>query len=143
MMVRKNGVGNSWVGLIGFCVTSTFAVAIIFAVALATATLTFAGEPKVQAATDDSSAQTFAGVISDSYCHARHDRNSKLSSGECTRVCVQRGAKYEMVNGDKIYLLDGDIADLNGFAGQRVEVKGVLEGNTIHFTEIGFLTAEQ
>jgi len=125
-----NARGRSWVGLIAFCFTSTLAVAVALAMVLASATLTFAG-------------QTYSGIIADSFCGARHNRHSNLSSAECTRACVKKGAKYVMVDGEKTYLLEGNIADLSGFAGQRVEVRGMRDGDTIRFTQIGFLTAEQ
>jgi len=135
---------RSWVGLIAFCFTSTLTAGVALAAVLATASLTFAGEPAQASGLDNSGnvpVKTYSGVITDSYCGARHDKDSTLSSAGCTRMCVKKGAKYVMVNGDKTYLLDGDIGELNGLAGQRVEARGTLEGDTIHFTEIGFLSA--
>jgi len=143
-----NARGRSWVGLIAFCFTSTLAVAVALAMVLASATLTFAGDessgnsPK-GVENSEGSGQTYSGIIADSFCGARHNRHSNLSSAECTRACVKKGAKYVMVDGEKTYLLEGNIADLSGFAGQRVEVRGMRDGDTIRFTQIGFLTAEQ
>jgi len=136
----------SWVKLIAFCFTSTLTAGLALAAVLALATLAFVGAPVASAAprsSAESGAKTYSGIITDSYCGARHNKDPNLNSAECTRMCVRKGAKYELVNGDKTYLLEGNIADLNGLAGQRVEAKGTIEGNTIHFTEIGFLDAER
>jgi len=129
---------KSWVGLIFFCLTSSFAVALTFAIVFATATLTFAGEQSPAQA--DAANQIYSGMISDSICMGRHDKASNLTAADCTRVCVKKGARYVLVDGDKTYLLKGSIAELNGFAGHRVEVQGTLSGDTIHFTKIGFLS---
>ncbi|MGH9502478.1 MAG: hypothetical protein ACRD20_06475 [Terriglobales bacterium] len=74
---------------------------------------------------------TFAGMITDSRCGARHRMNSDKTSAECTRSCVRKGAHYVLVDGEKIYALQGDHRQLEKLAGQRVNVTGMLEGDTI------------
>jgi hypothetical protein len=73
----------------------------------------------------------FAGLITDGHCGARHDMDSHMSPAECTKMCVRNGAKYLLVEGDNRYALAGSAAELEGLAGQRANVSGILDGNTI------------
>ena len=75
--------------------------------------------------------KTLNGMVTDSYCGARHIRNSNRSSTECARICVRRGAGYILVNTDGSYLLRGNKTMINTFAGQRVKVVGTLDGHEI------------
>ena len=79
--------------------------------------------------------QNFSGVITDDHCGAKHQLADR-SPAACTRICVTKGASYVLVNGDKVYVLHGDIVKLNRLAGERVSVVGALHGNTIDFTSI-------
>ncbi len=78
------------------------------------------------------SSRTFAGMITDSRCGARHPMNSGKSSAECVRSCVRNGARYVLVDGEKIYALEGKPVRLGQLAGERVNVVGMLEGDTIN-----------
>ena len=51
------------------------------------------------------STQTFAGKVSDAMCGAKHMEGG-LAPAVCVRACVQKGAKYALVVGDKVYALD-------------------------------------
>jgi len=77
------------------------------------------------------SGQTFAGMITDSRCGARHRMNSGKTSAECARSCVRHGAHYVLVDGDRVYALKGDPVQLERLASERVNVVGMLEGDTI------------
>jgi len=77
------------------------------------------------------SSQTFAGMITDSHCGARHSMKSGKSSAECARSCVRNGAHYVLVDGDRNHPLDGNSKQFEALAGERVEVVGMLEGDTI------------
>lgn len=77
------------------------------------------------------SSRTFSGMITDSRCGARHRMTSGKSSTECVRSCVRNGAKYVLVDGEKIYALRGDPAQFEKMAGERVNIVGMLEGDTI------------
>ena len=77
------------------------------------------------------SGQTFAGMITDSRCGARHRMNSDKSSSECARSCVRHGAHYVLVDGEKVYALEDDPAQLEKLAGERANVVGLLKGDTI------------
>jgi hypothetical protein len=57
--------------------------------------------------------------------------NSGLNPAECTQACLSKGAKYALVNGDKVYLLSGSESELTGLAGVRAKVNGSLLGHTI------------
>ena len=48
--------------------------------------------------------QTFTGKVSDAMCGAKHTEG--LAPAACVRACVQKGAKYALVVGDKVYTLD-------------------------------------
>jgi hypothetical protein len=87
---------------------------------------------------DGSSAggETFAGLITDDHCGARHDMGSNKNPAECARACVRNGAKYALVNGDKSYALAGNAQELSRRSGQRVTLTGSLEGNTIQVRSI-------
>ena len=77
------------------------------------------------------SGQTFAGMITDSRCGARHRMNSGKTSAECARSCVRHGAHYVLVDGEKVYALEGYPDQLEKLAGERANIVGMLEGNTI------------
>ena len=80
--------------------------------------------------------RSFAGLITDDRCGARHAPNSAKSSTECVEICIRRGAHYALVNGDKSYLLDGNVEDLGKLAGQRADVVGSLTGDTIKVSSV-------
>jgi hypothetical protein len=80
--------------------------------------------------------RTFSGVITDDHCAARHDMNSGMSTSECTRVCVHRGANYVLVDGDKSYRLEGNPTELGIFSGTRVALIGSLAGNSIQVRSV-------
>jgi hypothetical protein len=75
--------------------------------------------------------RTFAGMITDSRCGARHPMDSGKTSAECARSCARDGSRYVLVDGEKIYALEGNPAQLDKLAGERAEVVGMLEGDTI------------
>lgn len=77
------------------------------------------------------SGQTFAGMITDSRCGARHRMNSGKTSAECARSCVRHGAHYVLVDGEKVYALEGYPDQLEKLAGERANIVGMLEGDTI------------
>ncbi len=80
---------------------------------------------------DDASGRIFSGMITDSRCGARHRRNSGKTSAECARACARDGSSYVLVDGEMVRALEGDPFLLGRLAGERVEIVGMLEGNTI------------
>lgn len=132
-----------WVGtiLLSCAVAMAMALALVFlsttAVALFAAPQSFempvqhlmAGNP-----------QTFAGVVSDVHCGAKHVTDSGQSAAGCTRLCVKSGSGYALVSGDTVFALNGDAAFLDRFAGERVKIWGSLEGAAIHVDSVEPLT---
>jgi len=83
-------------------------------------------------------AQTFTGTVSDAMCGAKHMMEGDPVS--CLRACVQKGSKYALVVGDKVYTLntkDKSASDaLDKLAGQQAKVKGEANGDTIEVDSV-------
>ena len=77
---------------------------------------------------------SWTGYISDSMCGAK---GAKESAAECTRKCVQHGAKYVFVNDTdkKVYVVD-DQEKVAPHAGHHVVVKGTVQGDTLILNSI-------
>jgi hypothetical protein len=85
--------------------------------------------------------QTWTGKISDSNCNAKHPggehEGRKMTDGDCTRVCVAKGAKYVFVSKGTIYQISNqDSKTIATHAGEEVNLTGELTGNTIKATKI-------
>jgi hypothetical protein len=132
---------RSVISLIGFCVLTALGAALAFAIIVAGGSFALADhqysspEPKVAQngaqSPPNPGAATFNGVITDSYCGARHLRGSHQSPAECARACVHKGAAYVLVDGDRRYQLTGRDDVLDRLAGQRANVTGTRQGNEI------------
>lgn len=81
---------------------------------------------------------TFTGKVSDSMCGAQHMMAGDAAS--CTRACVNKGSKYALVVGDKVYTLDTDNKDdlgrLDKLAGQMAKVSGTANEDTIEVKSV-------
>ncbi|MGA3347574.1 MAG: hypothetical protein ABSC33_01055 [Candidatus Sulfotelmatobacter sp.] len=80
--------------------------------------------------------QSYEGIVTDTHCGAKHSAVVGLSAGDCTRACVHSGEHFALVDGDKMYTLDGEAEALKRVAGQRVKVMGVLNGSTISVASV-------
>lgn len=132
-----------WIEIIGLCSAIAFAVALL--IATLGAALSFSGEPAVgqeiqsPAAPQPAAAsvgqvdasQTYEGMITCSLCGAKHSARIGQSAAACTRACIRAGASFALIDGDKVYQLEGDVSLLKKVAGQRARVVGVARGNTI------------
>ncbi|MGB6677763.1 MAG: hypothetical protein WBE44_13800 [Terriglobales bacterium] len=124
---------RSWLTLVSFLIATTLASSLVFALAFAGVTAVIgesaqaADEPQVGPITTE---QTFSGVITDARCSARH-MNREKNASECSRLCVRHGSNYIIVDGDKKYELIGELRQIPEFAGQRVSLTGVRDGQTI------------
>lgn len=141
---------RSALSLVGFCLLTALGAALAFAFVIAGGAVALAGHqdsalqnsegtqknpPAAQAPLLPTPvAATFNGMITDSYCGARHRRSSQQSSAECARACVSKGAHYVLVDGDRRYRLTGQEETLDRLAGQRATVIGTVEGSTIAVT---------
>ena len=92
-----------------------------------------AGEaaPKQAESSSAMQGEKYDGVISDTHCTARHSAAIGLSAADCARACVHGGDQCALVDGDNVYVLDGEIEMLKKMAGQRVQIAGTLNGNKI------------
>jgi hypothetical protein len=77
--------------------------------------------------------QTFTGKVSDAMCGAKHSEG--IEPAACVRACVQKGAKFALVVGDKVYTLDTSdqaaLDKLNKLAWEQAKVTGTANGDTI------------
>ena len=78
--------------------------------------------------------QTFTGKVSDAMCGAKHTEGG-IAPADCVRACVQKGAKYALVVGDKVYTLEtsnqATLDALNELAWDEAKVTGTANGDTI------------
>jgi hypothetical protein len=106
-----------------------------FELRLAIAAFTFAMLVSVAFA---GKAQSFTGTVSDAMCGAKHMMEGDPAA--CLRACIQKGSKYALVVGDKVYTLDTDnqatLATLDKLANKKATVKGTSDGDTITVSSI-------
>jgi uncharacterized iron-regulated membrane protein len=95
-----------------------------------------APQPAPQQPNTEAALQTYAGMVTCSRCGARHSANLGKSATDCTRACVHAGAGFSLVDGEKTYILDGDLTLLQEFAGQRARIVGAINGNRIRVTSV-------
>ncbi|CAN5408928.1 hypothetical protein BH10ACI4_BH10ACI4_06220 [soil metagenome] len=79
--------------------------------------------------------QELRGTVTDSMCGNKHMMKN-LSVAACTRTCVKSGSDFALAVGDKIYILRGNRAQLDKYAGAQVVVKGNVSGTTVTVEEI-------
>ena len=77
--------------------------------------------------------QTFTGKVSDAMCGAKHEEG--IDPATCVRACVNKGANYALVVGDKVYTLETSSQaakdELDKLAWQQAKVTGTPNGDTI------------
>jgi hypothetical protein len=82
--------------------------------------------------------QSFTGEVSDAMCGAKHMMEGDPAA--CLRACVQKGSKYALVVGDKVYTLDtsnqGTLDTLDKLAGKKATVTGAADGDTISVNSV-------
>jgi len=80
--------------------------------------------------------KTFHGMVTCSRCRAKHSPSLGRTATDCTLACVRLGSGFALIDGDNVYVLDGDPVLLKKVAGQRAEVFGALHGDTITVSSI-------
>jgi len=85
---------------------------------------------------DTGAQQTLEGMITCSRCGTRHSAAVAKNAADCARICAHLGAGFTLVDGDKVYQLDGDTNVLKKLATRRVHVVGEVEGTTIRISSI-------
>jgi uncharacterized iron-regulated membrane protein len=93
----------------------------------------FAGPEVLQAANGE---HAFDGTVTCSRCGTRHSAALAKNAADCARICAHLGAAFTLVDGDKVYQLDGDTNVLKKLATRRVRVVGEVEGSTIRISSI-------
>jgi len=77
---------------------------------------------------------TFTGKVSDAMCGAKHTEGG-IAPADCVRACVQKGAKYALVVGGKVYTLDtsdqATLDKLNKLAWEDAKVTSTANGDSI------------
>jgi hypothetical protein len=81
-------------------------------------------------------AETFAAYISDSNCGAKH--SATTPNAKCVASCIGKGASAVAVVGDKVYKI-ADADKVKDFYGQKVQINGKLEGDTMQVETISKL----
>ena len=83
-------------------------------------------------------AETFTGTISDAMCGAKHMMEGK--DEDCLRACIQKGSKYALVVGDKVYTLDtkdkATLDKIEKLGAGKATVKGEANGDTIEVSSV-------
>jgi hypothetical protein len=92
--------------------------------------------------------KTWTGSISDSMCNGKHaakgEHGVKVSDADCTKACIDKGAKYVFVSGGKTYqIANQDFAGLKDHAGHRVALTGEMKGNDITVSKIEMPAAKK
>jgi len=120
-----------WIEVLTLCAGAAFGLALALAfVGAVVMAFGETAEPPQSAAQPDHQ-QTYVGMVTCSRCFAKHSAKIGATATDCARVCIRDGANFTFVNGDRIYLLEGDPAALKRVAGQRVQIVGALNGRTI------------
>lgn len=82
-------------------------------------------------------ATTVKGYVSDSKCGAK---GANAKAGECTKKCLQAGAKMVVVtDGDQKVLTVDNPDTLTGHEGHHVAVTGKVSGDSIHVDSVAML----
>jgi hypothetical protein len=83
-------------------------------------------------------AQTFTGTVTDAMCGAAHMMEGDTAA--CLRTCVNKGSKYALLVGDKVYTLDSSnpatLDALAKLAAQKATVKGTVDDDTIAVSSV-------
>jgi len=105
---------------------------------LSLATLLLGASLAVPSALAADKPQTFTGKVSDSMCGASHMMTGEGSA--CARACINKGSKYALVVGDKVYTLDTSdktaLAELDKLADHPAKVTGQANGDTIAVSSV-------
>lgn len=102
-----------------------------FAIALATTFL--AATLFLTSALAANKPQAFTGKVSDAMCGVNHMMAGDAAA--CVRACVNKGSKYALVVGDKVYTLDTSdktaLDQLDKLADRQAKVTGEANGDSI------------
>jgi hypothetical protein len=82
--------------------------------------------------------QSFTGKVSDAMCGAEHMMGG--DGAACVRACINKGSKYALVVGDKVYALDTSdktaLAELDKLADRQAKITGQASGDSIAVSSV-------
>lgn len=82
--------------------------------------------------------QSLIGKVSDAMCGANHMMAG--AGSDCVRACVQKGSKYALVVGDKVYVLDtsdkATLDKLDKLADKQAKVTGQVNGDSVTVSSV-------
>ncbi|MGA8313198.1 MAG: hypothetical protein WB755_24450 [Terriglobales bacterium] len=82
--------------------------------------------------------QSLTGKVSDAMCGANHMMAG--AGSDCVRACVQKGSKYALVVGDKVYVLDTSdkamLDKLDKLADKQAKVTGQVNGDSVTVSSV-------
>jgi hypothetical protein len=131
---------NPWMEILTLSTAGACAVALLLG-SLGTAAGA-AGESSVppqdaiQAQAPSATQQTYDGFITCSRCGAKHPASSSRNASDCTRICVHGGASFALIDGEEVYILEGNLSQVKKVAGQRAAITGILTGHTITVSSV-------
>ena len=92
------------------------------------------------ALTQQTQQQTWVGYVTDTHCGTNCQVTRNMTPDlKCIRRCVRSGSKYGLWSGDKVYVLEPQAKAMK-FAGQNVNISGMISGDTIQIAEIKMLS---
>jgi hypothetical protein len=125
-----------WVGTLAITSAVACGVALLLATLGATAA-SFAEYPVgAQANPPSSETRVFEGMLTCSRCGAKHSASLSRNAADCVRICAHGGAAFTLVQGERVFKLEGDPEALKQLAARRVRVTGVLQGDTIQVSDV-------
>jgi len=126
-----------WIESVALGTATACALALLIAV-LASGTAAVTGHSGSGQANESGSVpqRTYEGMVTCTRCGAKHSAKLARTAANCTLTCVHGGAKFALVDGDKLYQLDGDLNILKRLAGQRARVVGLMRGDAITVSSI-------
>jgi hypothetical protein len=125
-----------WIEIVTLCIAVACGLALLIALGVA-AVAAAQPEPGQSPGSSSSSSaqpppqQTYEGMITDTHCGAKHVASISKNAADCARSCVHAGSQFALVDGEKTYILSGDVERLKDAAGRRVKVVGTRNGETI------------
>jgi hypothetical protein len=82
--------------------------------------------------------QSLTGKVSDAMCGANHMMAG--AGSDCVRACVQKGSKYALVVGEKVYALDTSdkptLDKLDKLADKQAKVTGQVNGDSVSVSSV-------
>jgi hypothetical protein len=134
---------NLWLGILGASTAGALGVA-VFLATLGTAAGGGKRRRKRCHSGRDSSLLVSASTVA--YADLRRDgdllalrgqaRSIQFQKCQRLRICVHDGASFALIDGNDVYLLEGNWEQVKKAAGQRAEITGTLRGHTIEVSSV-------